>query len=88
MAIFKRETRKPRHKMQQHVWMTLDGGFAKRNCTVLDLSLSGAKILVHDKGPIDGKLSIAFTGDVRKTTRCRLVWQKGSEIGVEFLNAA
>ncbi|MBN8982475.1 MAG: PilZ domain-containing protein [Rhizobiales bacterium] len=88
MAIFKRETRKPRHKVEQHVWMTLDGGFAKRNCTLLDLSLTGAKIRVNDKEPVDGKLSIAFTGDVRKTTRCRLVWRKGNEIGVEFLHAA
>lgn len=88
MAIFKRENRKPRHKVEQHVWMTLDGGFAKRNCTLLDLSLTGAKIRVHDAGAIDGKLSIAFTGDVRKTTRCRLVWRDGPVIGVEFLNAA
>ena len=88
MNMFKRENRKPRHKVQDHAWMTLDGGFAKKNCTVLDISLTGARIRVHDAGAISGKLDIAFTGDVRKTRACRLVWREGSTIGVEFLNAA
>ncbi len=88
MSMFKRESRKPRHKVEQHAWLTLDGGFAKKNCTVMDLSLTGARIRVQNAGTISGKLDIAFTGDVRKTTRCRLVWQDGPVIGVEFLNAA
>lgn len=88
MSMFKRETRKPRHQVHQHAWMTLDGGFAKRNCMVLDLSLTGARLRVEDAGAINGKIDIAFTGDVRKTTPCRLVWRDGSTIGVEFLHAA
>ncbi len=88
MAMFKRENRKTRHQVQQHAWMTLDGGFAKKNCTVLDISTTGARIRVDGAGAISGKLDIAFTGDVRKTRACRLVWREGSTIGVEFLNAA
>jgi hypothetical protein len=88
MPIFKRENRKPRHRVEQHAWLTLDGGFAKKNCTVLDLSLTGARLRVDNADAIDGKIDIAFTGDVRKTTPCRLVWRDGSTIGVEFLSAA
>lgn len=88
MPMFKRDNRKTRHQVRDHAWMTLDGGFAKKNCTVLDISLTGARIRVHDAGAISGKLDIAFTGDVRKTRACRLVWREGSTIGVEFLSAA
>lgn len=86
--IFKRENRKTRHQVQQHAWMTLDGGFAKRNCTVVDVSTTGARLRLHETGAIAGKITIAFTGDVRKSTPCRLVWREGQMIGVEFLSAA
>lgn len=68
--------------------MTLDGGFAKRNCTVIDISATGARLDLHSKDAIDGSMAIAFNNDVRKATRCRLIWRNGSEMGVEFLGAA
>lgn len=87
MAVFKRESRKTRHQTRHDAWLTLDGGFAKRDCTILDLSSSGARIQVADagSGSIDNKLNLAFSKDVRKVTRCRLVWRKGSVMGVEFM---
>ena len=88
MGIFKREMRKTRYKTKDSAWMTLDGGFAKRNCTVLDISATGARLQVHGSGPIDGKIVIAFSNNVTKATRCRLVWRDGAQMGVEFLGAA
>lgn len=85
MAVFKKETRKPRHTTQHHAWMMLDGGFAKRNCVVLNLSIGGARIKLMESGAIGSNLSLALTKDVRKVTRCRLVWRKESVIGVEFI---
>ncbi|HEY0234384.1 MAG TPA: PilZ domain-containing protein [Afipia sp.] len=87
MAVFKREGRKPRHKSSDEVWLTLDGGFAKRDGTVVDLSTTGACIEVKDAASVPGVISVAFSKDVRKLTRCRLIWRKGSMIGVEFLAA-
>lgn len=85
MAIFRKETRKPRHSTQHDAWMTFDGGFAKRNCTVLNLSTGGARIKLSDNRPISGNLSLALTKDVRRATLCRLIWRKDSIIGVEFI---
>jgi hypothetical protein len=85
MAVFKRENRQPRHTTKNDAWVMLDGGFAKRNCTVLDLSAGGARIKLAEKGPIGNNLSLALTRDVRKATRCRVVWRKDSIIGVEFI---
>ncbi len=84
MATFRKEARKPRHSTQHRAWMLLDGGFAKRNCTILNLSSTGARIKLMDDGSIGNNLSLALTGDVRKVTRCRLVWRNDSIIGVEF----
>ena len=88
MSIFKQEARKPRHKIQLGVWLTLDGGFAKRPCTILDLSTSGARLAVSNSGKLGNKLALALTKDVGKLTPCRLVWQRGNEIGVEFVQAS
>lgn len=85
MAVFKRESRKARHRTKYDAWVTLDGGFAKRNCTVLDLSSGGARLQLSDSGLTESKLDLAFSKDVRKATRCRVVWRKGSIVGVEFL---
>jgi hypothetical protein len=85
MAVFRREARKPRHSTKHHAWVLLDGGFAKRNCTILDLSSTGARIKLTDRGSIGSDLSLALTGDVRKVTRCRLIWRRDSVIGVEFI---
>ena len=84
MAVFKRESRKPRHNTRHDAWMLLDGGFAKRNCTVVDLSSGGARVEVLDAVPVVSKIHLALTGDVRKVTHCRLVWRKDKIVGVEF----
>lgn len=85
MAVFKRDNRKARHRTKHDAWVTLDGGFAKRGCTVLDLSSGGARLQLSDPGLTASRLDLAFSKDVRKTTRCRVVWRKGSIVGVEFL---
>ena len=41
----KREARK---SLRQPAWITLEGGFAARQCMVQDISTSGAKITVDD----------------------------------------
>jgi len=87
MGVFKRESRKPRHQTHLGVWLTLDGGFAKRPCTVVDLSATGARLCVENGSKLGSKLALALTRDVRKLTPCRLVWQRGNDIGVEFVQA-
>jgi PilZ domain len=88
MAVFKRESRKPRHQTLLEVWLTLDGGFAKRRCTILDLSVTGARLKIANADKLGSRIALALTNDVRKLTPCRMVWQKRDQIGVEFVAAA
>jgi PilZ domain len=78
----KREVRKSLH---QPGWITLDGGFAARQCVVQDLSSSGAKITLDDGSMLAGKLRLAFSRDARTGRSCEVVWRRGKSLGVKFV---
>jgi hypothetical protein len=83
MAITtKREARK---SVRQSGWITLDGGFAARPCTVLDLSSAGAKITVDDPNAVTAKVRLALSRDARTGRTCQVVWRRGKTIGIKFV---
>jgi hypothetical protein len=83
MAITtKREARK---SVSQSGWITLDGGFAARPCTVLDLSSTGAKISIDDPQVVTAKVRLAFSRDARNGRSCSVVWRRGKTLGVKFV---
>ncbi|MGC2809385.1 MAG: PilZ domain-containing protein [Bradyrhizobium sp.] len=81
-ASKKRETRK---SLRQPGWITLDGGFAARQCVVQDISSAGAKITLEDSSVLSGRLQLAFTRDARTGRNCEVVWQRGKSFGVKFV---
>ena len=81
-ASKKRETRKSVH---QSGWITLDGGFAARQCMVHDLSGAGAKITLQDGSALTGRVRIAFTRDAKAGRVCEVVWRRGKSFGVKFV---
>ena len=83
MAITtKRETRK---SVSQSGWITLDGGFAARPCTVLDLSSAGAKITIDDPNAVTAKARLAFSRDARAGRTCQVVWRRGKTLGIKLV---
>jgi hypothetical protein len=82
MAVTKK--RDVRRSVQQSGWITLDGGFAARPCNVLDLSNSGAKLVVDDVVSIPNKMKLAFSRDARSGRTCEVVWRRGKTLGVRF----
>jgi PilZ domain-containing protein len=78
----KREARK---SVRQSGWITLDGGFAARPCTVLDLSSAGAKITVDDPQAVPAKVRLAFSRDTRTGRTCQVVWRRGKTLGIKFV---
>jgi hypothetical protein len=83
MAITtKREARK---SVRQSGWITLDGGFAARPCTVLDLSSTGAKLTVDDPQVVTAKVRLAFSRDARTGRTCQVVWRRGKTLGIKFI---
>ena len=83
MALTKK--RDARKSVQQSGWITLDGGFAARQCVVQDMSATGAKITVDDSNVLPAKLRLAFSRDARTGRSCEVVWRRGKSLGVKFV---
>ena len=81
----KRDKRSPRRSTRSGAWVTLDGGFAKRACTLLDVSDTGARVQFDALAPSSTVLDLALSGDVRATRRCRVIWRKGAVVGLQFV---
>jgi hypothetical protein len=78
----KREGRK---LLGQQAWVTLDGGFAARQCVVQDISSTGARITVEGAVSLPAKLRLAFARDARTGRNCQVVWREGNSVGVRFV---
>jgi len=83
MALTKK--REARKLLGQPAWITLDGGFAARQCVVQDISSSGAHIIVDNAVTLPAMLRLAFARDARTGHRCQVVWRRGSSAGVKFV---
>ena len=83
MAVSKK--REARKLLGQPAWITLDGGFAARQCVVQDISESGAKIVLDDAVSLPARLRLAFARDARTGRNCHVVWRTGSSAGVKFV---
>lgn len=80
-----RKVRPARKSVQQPGWLVLEGNFAARPCTVLDLSETGAKIRASASTPLHTRLRLALSRDVRTGRACEVVWQRGKTFGVKFI---
>ena len=81
-AAKKREARKSLH---QSGWITLEGGFAARQCVVQDISSAGARIAVDDAATLPATLRLGFSRDARTGHKCQVVWRRGRSAGVRFV---
>ena len=81
-AVKKRESRK---SLQQPGWITLDGGFAARQCVVQNMSATGARITVEDPNVLPARLRLAFARDARTGRKCEVVWRRGKTVGIKFV---
>jgi hypothetical protein len=81
-ATKKREVRK---LLGQRAWITLEGGFAARQCVVQDISSAGARISVDGAVSLPARLRLAFARDARTGRTCQVVWRRGNTVGVKFV---
>jgi hypothetical protein len=81
-AVKKRETRK---SLQRPGWITLEGGFAARQCVVHNMSTTGAKITIDDPNMLPARLRLAFARDARTGRKCEVVWRRGKLAGIKFV---
>jgi hypothetical protein len=74
----------PRRKLGVKAWIRLDGGFATRPCTILDLSETGVQIAVEAAESVPNNFVLLMSQDARTGRRAQVKWRSGSKIGAEF----
>ncbi len=62
----------------------IDGGKSLIDCTIRDLTETGAKLRFEDVFPLPQQFDL-FIVDAKAVWPARSAWQKGNEAGVEFL---
>ncbi len=83
MALSKK--REARKRLGKPAWITLDGGFAARQCLVEDISTTGARITLEEAVGLPGRLRLAFSRDARTGHICQVVWRRGKSAGLKFV---
>jgi hypothetical protein len=73
-----REVRRARHISARVVQL----GCPDQECEVMDISLSGAKIVVATDSVISTRFELAFGAD--RLRACDLIWRQGNILGVRF----
>ena len=85
MALVIDKKRAARKSVSQPGWITLEGGFAARQCVVHNMSVTGAKVTIEDSNSLPAKLRLAFSRDARTGRPCEVVWRRGKSVGVKFV---
>jgi hypothetical protein len=78
-----------RRSIREHVhfpaWTEVGDGSQRRECTVLDVSDGGARIMVSSPGRLPKEFWLVFTTDGTRRRRCRMIWRSEGQIGVKYL---
>jgi hypothetical protein len=82
VRFFKSQKRAERRMKRDFPAQVMLGDFAKRDCKVVDISESGARIAISGTIELPRQFSIAFASTARP---CQLVWRNGTMAGVKFL---
>jgi hypothetical protein len=85
MSLLTNKKRETRKSLRQPGWITLEGGFAARQCVVHDISSTGAKVTIDDPNTLPAKLRLAFSRDARTGRPCEVVWRRGKSVGIKFV---
>jgi PilZ domain-containing protein len=65
-------------------WIVVSGR-ADRECTVLDISHTGAKVVAQESQGIPDRFELAFFQSLDKRQRCEVIWRRGKVLGVKFV---
>lgn len=75
-----------RKDVNAQAWISLNGGFAMRPCTVVDMSATGVRLVVVGPQTVPSAFTLRMSrnnGSIGKAARVK--WRQGSEIGAVFV---
>jgi hypothetical protein len=76
--------RKVRKPIERRVWIDAADGSVVAECKLLNMSETGAKLLLGAPKELPDSFILRLSKDGRVARKCRLAWNSGNEIGVAF----
>jgi len=81
-----RTQREPRRQLRNRVtWISFGEGDTKRECTVLDVSPGGAKIVTDVAIDVRDRFGLTLMPEHPGRYECEVVWRRGKTYGVKFV---
>ena len=79
----KREVRRRRHSIA--AWITVEGSFVNRECKLIDVSETGAKLVLDWVTDIPTRFLLKRIPNSADNTVCDVMWRRGRMIGIKFV---
>jgi len=79
----KREVRRRRHSIV--AWITVEGSLANRECQLVDVSETGAKIVVDWGTELPTRFLLKRISNSAAHTVCDVMWRRGRILGIKFV---
>jgi len=74
----------PRRIVNAAAWIRLDGGFATRECKIVDVSSAGVRLSLPFAAKTPATFTLLFSKHAQGH-RVRTVWRRANEIGATFI---
>jgi hypothetical protein len=75
----------PRRNSDTTAWIRLDGGFATRECKIVDASTTGVRLAIPFAGKIPETFTLLFFSKDAQGHRVRTIWRRANQIGAKFI---
>jgi hypothetical protein len=84
---FIEQRRSIREHAQFPAWIDVGDGSQPRDCTVLDVSEDGARIMVSSPAKLPKEFWLVLSKDTTRRRHCQMVWRSDTEVGLKYLGA-
>jgi hypothetical protein len=88
-ARFKQTFIEQRRSIREHVdfpaWIDIGDNSQPRNCTVLDVSEDGARIMASYLAELPKEFWLVLSKDRTRRRHCQIVWRSDTQAGLKYL---
>ena len=74
-----------RRRRKTSAWITVDGAFAHKECELVDVSESGAKLLLDPTTAVPSSFWLTRVPKAAAKLLCDVIWQRGRTLGIKFV---
>jgi hypothetical protein len=77
-----------RRSVDRLAWINVGDGLPPRRCTLVDVSVSGAKLAFENNDGIPDTFGLMLSRFAQPACSCQVIWRRDNAIGVQFVRRA